>query len=233
MAKKNLKPTVHTTQYIIFDFGENINLITTSDGLLIPAPKIYDNNTGEKTVVSLPDGVILKKHDVLFEKVLFNFHPVFCTNDAKLMVNTYGTDIFNVEKLAEQACASVGGYNFVGGAGQDFDDIENSDLKTVSVNPNTGVAELASISAKIGTLRIMIYNPFVQDIHYFYMTFEQWTAIATKCYSDGNGDMRLRFQYSADGHYNQFEKFRVDNFVTLATKMTLKPGWNTPVPSQC
>jgi hypothetical protein len=230
MAKKKLKSPVHTTIHNLFRTG--VRVIPTSSGILIPAPKIHQTIQGTKTVINLPGDVIIKKHEVFFEKILFNHHPKFNVSNARnLVADLGGPTSFNVEKLVEDALAAVGGYNVIGGVGQDFDDIENSDGKTVSVNVNTGVAELSSISAKIGTLRIMIYNPFEQDIHYFYLTFEQWTAMATATYTDTGkgGTLRLRFQYSIDGHYNQFESFRVPDFITLATKMTLQDGWNVPV----
>ena len=232
MAKKIDKSNEPNAFYNLFNTGEE--LILTEKGFLILAPVPCNNLSGIKTVASLPDNIEIKKNEIIFEKVLFNHHPTFKLKENQLLAKKLGYDIFDVERLCEEACAAVGGYNFIDVSGQDYDDIENSDMKTASVNVNSGVATISSIHAKVGTLRIVVYNPIVQDVHFFYLTFEQWKYMSTECYGKDAGKQRLRLQYSnIEGTYNHFEKYRVADFTTLATKMTLKPGWNIEVQDQC
>jgi len=170
---------------------------------------------------NLPSNIAFIKNEIIFKKILFKYHPSFQSPEAQHQVlNVLGPKSFNVEHLVEQAFSYVGGYDFIDAVGFDFNDPEFSDSKTVSVNRDRAVAELGSIGNKIGTLRIVIYNPFVQDVHFLYMPFADWSKYALECHGKNKGDKRLLINYSYnDKHYNQFNKFIVDDFVTLATRM--------------
>lgn len=183
---------------------------------------------------NLPSNVLFLKNEVIFKKILFRYHPSFTNIEAQHQVlNVLGPKSFNVEHLVEQAFSYMGGYDFVDLAGFDFNDPEFSDSKTVSVNRERCVAELSSIGNKIGTLRIVIYNPFIQDVHFLYMPFAEWNSYALACHGKNAGDKRLLITYSlTDMHYNQFTKFLVDDFVTLATRMDSVSSVNNPLPIQ-
>jgi hypothetical protein len=206
-------------------FETNIPLIATTDGLLIPAPKVYATNKikpKRKPKNNLPKHIIDKKNEVIFRKVLFIHHPLFKSAEAQMMVIQLGFHSFNITHLVEQVFAYVGGYAFIDGPGSDFNDIEDSDSKTLTVNKTSGKAELNGVGNKIGTIRLIIYNPLIQDVHFMYMPYADWMDMAVKCHGKHKGDLRLLMSYSFAGdHYNQFEKFRVKDFITCATRMDM------------
>jgi len=113
------------------------------------------------------------------------------------------------------ALAKVGGYEFVDAEGYDFTDF--SDSKTASTNPNTNVVTISSIENKIGALRITCYNHVKQALDYFFVPSNKLHTVALACYGKNSHKQRIIARYNEAGdHYNQFEKFRIADFVTLA-----------------
>jgi hypothetical protein len=202
----------------------------SAEDLTTAPPKLKKRKKNKK----LPSNIALKKNEILFKKILFRYHPSFMNAEAQHQVlNVLGPDAFNVEHLIEQAFAHVGGYNFVDEDGYDFDDAEFSDSKTVTVNKDRSVAELGSVGNKIGTLRIVVYNPFIQDVHFLYMQYKDWQKLALDCHGKNKGDKRLMISYSfADMHYNQFRSFQVDSFEILACRMDSIPASQNALPVQ-
>jgi hypothetical protein len=158
------------------------------------------------------------KNLVLLRDVINVYHPTFSTNKQLQKYALESPTAFNVERLIEECLAHVGGYDFVNEEGRDFNDTTNSDSKTLTVNPAKRRAELGSIANKIGSLRITIYNPHKDNVDYMYMTYEEWNYFKVACHGKNQEDKtRLLMSWSRNGHYNQFERFRVADFIELAT----------------
>lgn len=161
------------------------------------------------------------KEFVLIRDVINVHHPEF-RSSRKLQKYALETPkAFNVPFLIEECFAEVGGYNFVDETGRDFDDIVNSDSKTLTVNPTSRKAELGGIGNKIGSLRIVIYNPHTYKTDFMYLTYDEWNYWKLPCYGRNTEDKwRLKMQWSAkNDDYNLFEQFRVTTFEELATRM--------------
>jgi hypothetical protein len=117
-------------------FYTDIPLIVAPNGILIPAPKKYPKKAKSKRPPkkNLPKDIVNMKNEILFRKIIFIHHPLFKSFEAQYQVIQLGFKSFNVEHLIEQTFAYVGGYAFIDGAGSDFNDQEDSDSKTVTVN---------------------------------------------------------------------------------------------------
>ena len=166
--------------------------------------------------------------DVVLFKEIISKHlpefrdPYFVSRVLDISKN-YNTFV-RTETLVEHALAKVGGYNFVNKSGYDFDDVNYSDSKTLSVNARTLKAELSGISSKVGSLRITIYNPIKASLDYMYIPQTHWVALASKCYGKNkNGELRLIMKWSqATDSYNRFEPYRLTTFCDLATMSDTK-----------
>lgn len=69
--------------------------------------------------------------------------------------------------------------------GKDFDD--SSDLKTCSLNTRVNSkgydiadGKIANLGAKTGPIRVILYNSVDDKIEFYFMTYEQWSSMATK-----------------------------------------------------
>lgn len=158
------------------------------------------------------------KNYVLMRDVICRYHPEFKkSKDLQRYGLTY-PDIFNCERLVEEALAAIGGYKFVDEAGRDFDCPYNSDSKTTTVASYDRQVQIGSIENKIGSLRVTIYNPFLQSLAFMYIPKKDWTALKTACYGKNFHKERLRFTWNdVSNHYNGFHKFLVKDFKALAT----------------
>ena len=155
------------------------------------------------------------KSTTLLKNVIFkHLSDMFPTETSRRQALKY-PKVFNVEHLTEIALAKVGGYEFVDAEGYDFSDF--SDSKTTSTNPNTNVVTISSIENKIGALRITCYNHVKQALDYFFVPSNKLHTVALACYGKNSHKQRIIARYTEAGdHYNQFEKFRIADFVTLA-----------------
>jgi hypothetical protein len=143
------------------------------------------------------------------------------------LIKLYPTSI-SIENLVEHSLAIKGGYNFVDEACRDFDDIDNSDSKTVTVNAKTGRAEIIGLETKVGAIRITVYNPVsTEGISFLYIPADYRPLLVRDCYGQSSGKKRLMITWSQKrpqkykdnkvGYFNMYEKFRVDTFDELAS----------------
>lgn len=142
------------------------------------------------------------------------------------LIALYPTSV-DVENLVEHALAFDGNYKFVDESKRDFDDIDDSDSKTVTVNVNSRKAEIIGLENKIGSIRITVFNTLSsEEISYLYIPRQWVTVMKRPCYGINEGKERFIITWSEKrpkkykdkkiGYFNQFEKFRVDSFEVLA-----------------
>lgn len=155
------------------------------------------------------------KNTVFLKTIIFKYLPeLFPTASSKKEALTYPA-AFNIEHLTEVALAKLGGYSFVDEEGYDFTDF--SDSKTTSTNAKTNVLTVGSIENKIGALRITCYNHVKQALDYFFVPAHKLPQVALACHGKQSHKQRILARYNAkNDHYNQFEEYRVADFVTLA-----------------
>lgn len=152
------------------------------------------------------------KRTVFLEKILLVHVPHVLPSKKIALKNP---EAYNIEHLTEVALAELGGYKFVDEEGYDFTDF--SDCKTTSTNSKTNIVTINSIENKIGALRIICYNHNKQDLDYFFVPANKLHLVALPCYGKNSHKQRIRAKYNVAGdHYNQFEQYRVTDFVTLA-----------------
>ena len=158
------------------------------------------------------------KEYTLLETVIIPYHQVYSTNPDLAGYALANSDDFNVERMVEKLLADVSGWlEFVDGHGYDYLP-DHSDMKTATINRNTLVAEVGSIENKIGAIRIVIYNPFLDDCDYMFIPASDRDLLARACYGTGKAHkLRFMIQYNLEqDHFNQFEKYRLPTFAALA-----------------
>tara|TARA_B110000503_G_scaffold48925_1_gene79429 strand:+ start:2206 stop:2793 length:588 start_codon:yes stop_codon:yes gene_type:complete len=176
----------------------------------------------------------MTKTTKLLEEVVFKYHPqIKNKKDIKAML-IKNPDWVNIERLAEETCAAVGGYNFVDGNGYDFDDGEalgcaNSEFKTASVWPrpvngkgSSYKLEISNVcrtgpfgSEKSGTLRVVLYNPISDTVKYYFIPKAYWSNMITIHPTSGVGKVIASWNSKTDT-CNKLDKFEVKNFKVLA-----------------
>lgn len=158
-----------------------------------------------------------KQRTLLKEIIIPNLPELFASKAARdfALANPHA---FNVEHLVELSLARVGEYEFVDGNGYDFDD--NSESKTTTVNEKTLSLTVMGVENKIGSMRIVAYNPIKESVDYFFLTQQQLRAYASRASGKNTSHKeRLQARWNAPrDHYNQFEQFRVNSFEELAKK---------------
>lgn len=157
--------------------------------------------------------------------LICKYHPKFVNNQQLKDYALESSEIFDVERLVEDCLAYVGNYNRVAENYRDFDDIRNSDSKTVSIvnNGNSYVFIIGNVENKIGSLRVTVYNYLKQRLDYFYLP---QAAVYKFIENDGTKGtenkqkMRIRATYSVyKDSYNQMNPYRVMTFEKLAKCM--------------
>ena len=170
------------------------------------------------------------KQQIILREIIFNKLPGFkdtSTQEAILKITELYPTCIDVENLVEHALAYKGDYAFVDEAERDFNDIDDSDSKTVSVNAKTGKAEIIGLEHKIGSIRITIFNPISpESTSYLYIPRDWLPKMVRECYGSNAGCKRLcitwsqrrpkRYRDHRIGYFNMYEKFRVDTFEELA-----------------
>lgn len=157
------------------------------------------------------------KNSTILKNVIFKHHPLFKKNKIFKKEALKSPMIFNVERLVEECLAHIGGYKFVDESGRDFDDKTNSDSKTLTIDLKSRIGLLKNIENKIGSLRIVIYNPHTESVDFLYMTYDEWNSHKKKAYGQNTtGKTQLRLYYSDKKQYSKFEKYRVHSFKDLA-----------------
>ena len=163
---------------------------------------------------------IMSKNYVLIRDVIIKYHPSFIKSPDLCNYGLANPDIFNVERLIEEALAHNGGYNFINEAGRDYDDRWNSDCKTTTViaDGNSKTAIISSVENKIGSLRITIYNPFKDAVDFMYIPKKSVALLKEPSYGKNSYKEKIRARWNANtDYYNSCDKFRVDSFKKLAT----------------
>ncbi|HEY6438200.1 MAG TPA: hypothetical protein VIY47_16530 [Ignavibacteriaceae bacterium] len=170
------------------------------------------------------------KQQIILRELIFDKLPGFgdvLTQEVILKITEMYPTCIDVENLTEHALAHNGGYEFVNEAERDFNDRNDSDSKTVSVNPKTGKAEIVGVENKIGSIRITVFNPISpESISYLYIPSDYLPLLSRECYGVNAGKKRLcitwsmvrpkRYKDKKIGYFNMYEKFRLDTFEELA-----------------
>ena len=158
-----------------------------------------------------------QKNYLLMRDVITKYHPDFVNSEELRKYGLTHSHIFNCERLVEEALAAVGGYTFVDEEGRDFDDIDDSDSKTVSIQPSRPVMEINGVENKIGSLRITVYNPLKEGLDYLYVPKSDLKVLKEPCYGKMSHRERLKTSYnSIYDSYNRLQPYRVDSFEDLA-----------------
>lgn len=160
--------------------------------------------------------------EIVFKHLLGFVGDQTIQNSQLRIAALYPTSI-GIENLIEHSLAQVGSYEFVNEKYRDFNDEDNSDSKTGSVNVKTKKVEISSIENKIGALRISVFNPFTQSVDYFFIPYDDWkNTLAVNCYGvNKTGKLRLVMQWNEErDSYNKFDPWRLTTFQELA-KMTV------------
>ena len=157
----------------------------------------------------------MSKHLVLMRDLITQHHPEFLNNPSLTAYALQRPDLFNVERLVEEALAHVGGYEFLDADGYDFSDY--SDSKTATVADYDRVLAIGSVECKIGALRITAYNPHKDSLDYFFLPKTAVARHREVSYGKSEHKQRLRATWNeAQDHYNKFERYRVRTFEALA-----------------
>jgi hypothetical protein len=171
----------------------------------------------------------------ILQDIVFKHHPQIKDKESVKEVLLNNPDWINIERLAEETCAAVGGYNFVDGEGYDFDDGElyncaNSEFKTASVWPNpvpkgnkiSYKTEISNVcrtgpfgGEKSGTLRVVIYNPISDSLKYYFIPKQYWKKMITIHPTSGIGKIVATWNSNTNS-CSKLDKFEVNNFKDLA-----------------
>ena len=112
----------------------------------------------------------------------------------------------------------MGGYKLVNEAGRDFDD--NSDSKTVTLiqHGKTWSGMIRGVQNKIGSLRVIIYNPFKNRVDFMYIPHQAIKWHKERTYGKTHESNRLiRIYWSQiNDSYNDFNPYRMLSFQKLA-----------------
>lgn len=175
----------------------------------------------------------MSKNLVLMRDLICKYHPEFSKTPALKRYGLKHSDIFNVERLAEECLAAVGGYTFTNGEHADFDDVTNqlggTDCKTASIGINPmregsachkgaihGVVTAAG-GFKAGALRCIIYNPIKDRLDYYFLPYSVWTDMIY--YHNVQGYGMIQFTYnSVHDDIVKLSGWECDSFEQLAKK---------------
>ena len=167
----------------------------------------------------------MSKNLVFMRDIVCKYHPEFRKSSDLRRFGLKHNDIFNIERLIEESLAAVGGYDFVDAEGYDFNDIQYSDSKTVSVVNNGGAKQtkviiISSVENKIGSLRVTIYNPFKESIDFLYIPKKDVQRLMENAGTTGTANklkQRIRTSWNPErDDYNKLEQYRVGSFKELA-----------------
>lgn len=177
-------------------------------------------------VTPAPKEATLTKAELILRDIICVYHPDIAGKKDVIKFLHKHVNWLNIEGMVEETMAHVGGYDFVDEAHYDFSD--GSDCKTASIQPSPtkfggtsyrceimGIGNIGENSnVKSGDLRVVVYNPFKQELEYFFIP---------------NRDMRQLMRYHNSGYritttYNsmwdrniKLDDFRKLSFEELAT----------------
>lgn len=129
------------------------------------------------------------KENTILNEVIYNHHPRFNKLPAEVIDSFEPTD-FNVPRLVEEAVADVADSEFVDGEGYDLAD--GTEVKTASIRPTpinkkkiptcSHAYEISGVVSsggkeKTGALRIVLYNPVLEKLTYYFIPKDAWTKL--------------------------------------------------------
>jgi hypothetical protein len=159
----------------------------------------------------------LNKHQLIIRDILCEHNPKYQGRAEELMED-WG--FFNAERIVEQTMADLGGYDRVDATG--YDNSDYSETKTGTVRRHDRTATISGIltahtrTAKVGDLRVVMYNEFTNRLDYFFLPKAYWETIRE--HGKSNCDI-LRAKYSPDSDaIHKWRDYRVDTFLELALK---------------
>lgn len=160
-------------------------------------------------------------------EIILNYHPRLKNLDDNFQRDDLfiilSPEDFRTDQLVEETISHVGGIEHTPEVGRDHGD--DSDTKTVSMNlktPKRGRVEITGVEKKIGALRIVIFNPIVQRLHYMFLPFESWNANMQNAAGSNRLKKRIVFYYDIERdryEWNQkssLEDWRFEYFVDFA-----------------
>lgn len=166
--------------------------------------------------------ICMSKQHVLMRDIITQYHPDFKSRSVKRLALSR-PELFNVERLIEECMAEIGGYQHVGGEHQDFSDGSDSKTSSIRRNPKKGSqvcysgqiknVRTAGGNLKIGALRVVIYNPILQNCGYYFLPRDFWTA----CVSNGyRGLGVIGYSYNClSQHIPRFKDYQCESFEHL------------------
>lgn len=182
------------------------------------------------------------KQTAILRDIAFKYHPnlskLSLTSQREILATAnLCPKVYNAEHIVELSLAHIGGYSFVDQAYRDYNDVDNSDSKTGTVNINTRRVEVGGLENKIGAIRLLVWNPILDVLDYFFVPHDMWRfeGYSYKCHGKNKKD-KLRFLFtwnSITNHYNKFEIFRLKDFVELATMTEDKFYNDNPTFASC
>lgn len=169
----------------------------------------------------------MNKNAVLMRDLICKYHPEFKISPALRRYGVKHSDIFNVERLVEEALAAVGRYRFIDAAHADFSD--GSDSKTASISvaplkPNSACHDgkitnvvTAGGGFKAGALRCTVYNPHQDRLDYYFLPREVWLEMVS--YDSVSGIGKIRYSYNRDtDQISRLSDWQCDSFEQMARK---------------
>ena len=163
----------------------------------------------------------MTKSQLIFRDIVFKYHPAFVRSPSLRKLALEEPEIFNVERLVELCMSTLGGYEFLDADGYDFSDW--SDSKTATIGLNDSVAVVGNIlgrgkqgEAKIGDLRVVLYNPFKQRLDYYFMPKAGWDQIRETGEAN-KGKLRATYNAQQDLIY-KWQQWQCRDFTELAQK---------------
>jgi len=168
------------------------------------------------------------KEHIILNEIVFKHHPDFVNNDQIQSIMLNYIDIVRVERLVEHTMAHVGGYKFIDGDHCDFDD--GSECKTASVRPSPSTPNSSSYAleisnvissggcAKTGPIRVVLYNPHVYELRYYYLPANEIHKIGVNIHPTTKTGRLFATWNSAKDICNKLDRYKCDSFVELAQK---------------
>lgn len=171
---------------------------------------------------------MMSKAQMLLKEIIFVHHPDFVGQAHTQKIVYAGADWVNTERLIEHTMAHVGGYNFIDGDHEDFDDGTDSKTASVRLNPvpkgsqQGHILEISGIgrggaggSLKKGALRVVLYNPVAQRLDYFFIPKAAWAGMLKYHPTSGIAKIVATWNSKTDT-CNKLDPFKVSSFEELA-----------------
>ena len=169
------------------------------------------------------------KQQLMLEEIIFKHHPAFKTMRTDMRKRLLHPDILRsirLEKIVESAMESAGHLIRVKKSHSVYDFTDKSDCKTGSIfsmyNDDT-VSHVGAIDGlcsrtrtgvlrpKAGAVRAVIYNPYIEELWYYYLPRKVW--LEKMC--NNRNDIRFTWN-SSTNTIVKLDGYEVDSFKDLA-----------------